>query len=79
VPTALEASLGEKRGSYSSGDFSTRSLYSLGRNDMGVEVPVECPVAECAERATSLECCAGTFRTRHVPMGRDVTVPEERG
>ena len=35
-------------------------------------LPVECPVAECARRATSPGCRSGTFRTPHVPMGRDV-------
>ena len=35
---------------------------------------MECPVAECARCATPRGCRSGTFRTRHVPMGRDATV-----
>jgi len=33
-------------------------------------LPVECPVAECVERATPPGRCTGTFRTRHVPRWR---------
>jgi len=54
------------------GSFRVRER--RGRVGRGA-LPEECPVAECAERATSPGSCTGTFRTRHVPMGRDVTVP----
>ena len=38
---------------------------------------MECPVAECAERATPPGSCTGTFRTPHVPRDAPFSVAHE--